>query len=318
MYEGYLTDVPGVLVGHAAYEEALTGTTVILFGTGATCSADVRGGGPATRETDLLSPTKMIQSVHAIVLSGGSAFGLEACSGVMGYLSRKKIGFDVGVTHVPIVCGADIFDLNVGRHDVYPDGSLGERAAKEAGQQERRQGNVGAGMGASVGKILGPQYAMKSGIGSASVRVGSLIVSAMVVVNAFGSIYEEKRGIYVAGPYQKEKKAIQNTEALMSQSNKSMGFPTNTSVGVVCTNGDFTKTELKKIAEVSHNGYARSIHPVHTLFDGDVIFAASKGKEKADLNQCMTLAVEAVRRAVINGILSAASLGGLPAYCDIK
>ena len=211
MYPGYVTDVKGIKVGHSQSEEGMTGCTVIICEEGATGGVDVRGSAPGTRETDLFRADKMVDKVHAVVLSGGSAFGLDAASGVMKYLEENNVGFDVGVTKVPIVSSAVIFDLNIGNYRIRPDFNMGYNAAKTANENEMAQGNVGCGMGATVGKILGPDNAMKSGLGSASIRVGELIVSAIVSVNSFGDVYDYKTGEQIAGVYDYDSNKLLNT-----------------------------------------------------------------------------------------------------------
>jgi len=317
MYSGYITDIEGVRVGHEVYKDGLTGVSVLIFEEGAVCSVDVRGGAPGTREIALLNPKQTVSKIHSIVLSGGSAYGLNTCNGVMKYLEERNIGFDVGKTVVPIVCGAVIFDLNIGDYKIRPDEKLGYLAAKNSSEKEIRQGNVGAGLGATVGKILGPQYAMKGGVGSASMQIGKIKVGAIVVVNAYGDIYEEKQNKYLAGP-NKNNKIISTEECILSNENKAEFPIQNTTIAAIVTNGIFSKTELQKIAEVTHNGFARSIHPVHTMLDGDTVFAASTEKEKANLQQVIVMATETMRRAIINAIYSADGVGSILANKDIK
>lgn len=305
MYEGYLTDVPGIKVGHGQSEEGMTGCTVIICEKGATGGVDVRGSAPGTRETDLFKAEKMVDKVHGVVLAGGSAFGLEAASGVMRYLEEKGIGLDVGATKVPIVASAVIFDLTMGDYKIRPDIKMGYEAARAASEKENRQGIVGCGMGATVGKILGPQNAMKSGIGSATVKVGKLIVSAMVAVNSFGDIYNFETGEQIAGVYDYENKRLLNTVDIMKGMNKGIGFNVqNTTIGIIATNAILTKGEANKISQMAHNGFARTINPIHTMVDGDTIFAMATGEIKADVSLIGTLAAEAMAKAVVNGILS--------------
>lgn len=316
MFPGYITDVDGIIVGHAHSEDALTGCTVVICPEGATGGVDVRGSAPGTRETDLFKAEKLVDKVHAVVLSGGSAFGLEAASGVMDHLEELDIGFDVGVTKVPIVASAVIFDLAIGDHRVRPDWQMGYKASLSASKDENRQGNVGCGMGATVGKILGPGGAMKSGIGSATVSSGELVVSALICVNAFGDIFSE--GSQIAGAYDYENNKLLNTYEIMKNSLISPGFAnTNTTIGVVATNAILSKAEGNKVAQTAHNGLARSINPVHTMVDGDTIFAMATNKLKADLNIVAAMAQEAVEKAVINAILSAEGKAGLKAHRDL-
>lgn len=319
MYEGYITDIKGIKVGHAQSEKGMTGCTVIICEEGATGGVDVRGSAPGTRETDLFKPEKMVDKVHAVVLSGGSAFGLEAASGVMRYLEEKGIGFDVGVTKVPIVASAVIFDLNIGDFKIRPDIGMGYEACKNASLHENKQGNIGCGMGATVGKILGPQNAMKSGLGSATVKVGELIVSAIVAVNSLGDIYDFSSGKQIAGVYDYENKKLLNTIEIMKNMNKDIGFNvTNTTIGVVATNGILTKAEANKIAQMAHNGLARTINPIHTMVDGDTIFAMATNEIEADINLIGTMAAEAMAKAVVNAVYFAESSHGLKALKDIQ
>lgn len=318
MYQGYITDVNGIKVGHSQSEEGMTGCTAVICEKGATGGVDVRGSAPGTRETDLLKPDKLVDRVHAIVLSGGSAFGLEAASGVMRYLEEENIGFDVGVTKVPIVASAVIFDLNIGDYRIRPDLKMGYDAAKNASAEERRQGNVGCGLGATVGKILGPDHAMKSGLGSATVKAGELVVSAIVSVNSFGDIFDYETGRQIAGAYDYEKKEMLNTYTIMKKEGKSLGFPLrNTTIGVVATNAILSKAEANKAASMAQNGFARSINPVHTMLDGDTIFTMATNEIKGDLNLIGTMAGEAISRAINNAITNAKSCHGLISYSDI-
>lgn len=319
MYPGYITDVEGLKVGHEQSEEGMTGCTVIICDEGATGGVDVRGSAPGTRETDLFKPDKMVDEVHGIVLSGGSAFGLDASSGVMKYLQEENIGLDVGVMKVPIVSSAVIFDLNIGDYKIRPNLDMGYLAAKTATKNENRQGNVGCGMGASVGKILGPENAMKSGLGSATVKIGDLVVSAIVAVNSFGDIYDYRNNKQMAGVYDYENDKLLNTIDIMKNSVKELSFkPTNTTIGVIGTNAILTKSEANKIAEMAHNGFARSINPIHTMMDGDTIFTMATNKIKSDVNLIGTIAAEVMSKAISNGIFFAERSHGLKAYKDIR
>lgn len=319
MYPGYLTDVEGIKLGHQQSEEGMTGVSVIICEEGATGGVDVRGSAPGTRETDLFEPEKMVDKVHAVVLSGGSAFGLDASSGVMKYLEDQGIGFDVGVTKVPIVSSAVIFDLDIGDYRVRPDFEMGYAASKNATTTQSSQGNVGAGKGATVGKILGPEQAMKGGLGSASVRIGDLVVSAMVVVNSFGDIYDPRNYQQLAGVYDYEQEKLLNTVALMKGPNQEIGFDVkNTTIGVIATNAILTKAQANKTSQMAQNGFARTIHPVHTMIDGDTIFTMATNKVAADINIVGTLAAEVMSKAIINGMLSAESVNGIKSYSDIK
>lgn len=316
MYTGYLTDVEGIKVGHAENKEAVTGCTAIICENGASGGVDVRGSAPGTRETDLFKAENTVDQVHAIVLTGGSAFGLDAASGVMKYLEEKDIGIDVGLAKVPIVASAVIFDLAIGSSQTRPDFNMGYLASKNASTKETRQGCVGCGTGATVGKILGPDNAMKSGLGSASVVVGDLVVSAMICVNSFGDIYDDNKQI--AGVYDYQNKKLLSTIDIMKSGAANIGFlNTNTTIGVVATNAKLTKAQGNKIASVAHNGLARAIRPVHTLVDGDTIFTMGTNKVKADMNLLLVLAVEAVEKATINAVKSAVTCGEILAKRDL-
>ncbi|RKD33938.1 P1 family peptidase [Thermohalobacter berrensis] len=319
MYSGYITDVPGIKVGHEQNTEAMTGCTVIMCEEGAIAGVDVRGSAPGTRETDLLASEKLIDRVHAVVLSGGSAFGLDAASGVMKYLEDNDIGFDVGVTKVPIVCSAVLFDLNIGNHRIRPDFNMGYNACLNAKDKEKGQGNIGAGTGATVGKILGPKHAMKSGLGSASINIGELWVGAIIAVNSFGDVYDYKNNELLAGAFDRKNNRLVNSYELMKKEGKVSGFPgQNTTIGVVATNGKLTKPQANKVAQMAQNGLAKSINPIHTMFDGDTIFALSTGKVKTDVNLIGTLASEVVSMAIVNAIKSAKKYKHIPAWTDIK
>ena len=318
MFPGYLTDVAGIKVGHSQSDEGMTGVSVIICEEGATGGVDVRGSAPGTRETDLFQAEKMIDKVHAVVLSGGSAFGLDASSGVMRYLEEKGIGFDVGVTKVPIVASAVIFDLDIGDHHIRPDFKMGYQAARNTITEAALQGNIGCGRGATIGKILGPNYAMNAGLGSASVRVGDLIVSAMIVVNSFGDIYDPANNQQIAGVYDYDHKKLLNTIELMKEGSKEITFALkNTTIGVIATNARLTKAHANKVSQVAHNGLARTINPVHTMVDGDTIFTMATNKIEADINLVGSLAAEAMSKAIINAVLSAESIAGLKAFVDI-
>lgn len=305
MFEGYITDVDGVIAGHSQDFDAMTGCTVIICEEGATGGVDVRGSAPGTRETDLFKSDKTVDKVHGIVLAGGSAFGLDASGGVMEYLEKKNIGFDVGVTKVPIVSSAVIFDLMIGDYKVRPDFKMGYLASKSASKDENRQGNIGCGTGATVGKILGPDNAMKSGLGSASIKVGDLVVAAIVAVNSFGDIYDHRDNKQIAGVYDYKENKLLNTVEIMKENNIPLKFTgTNTTIGVIATNAIINKSEGNKIAQMGHNGFAKSINPIHTTNDGDTIFAMGTNKVKADVNLIGVLGQEAMSRAITNAIES--------------
>jgi L-aminopeptidase/D-esterase-like protein len=319
-----ITDVPGIEVGQAQDEKALTGCTVILCRKGAVAGVDVRGGAPGTRETDLLNPITLIEKVHAVVLAGGSAFGLDAASGVMRYLDENDIGFDTGVGKVPIVPAAILFDLNLGRGDVRPDAEMGYLAASSTSSAAPAEGNVGAGTGASVGKIFGLKSAMKAGIGTASMKVGRLIVGAIMAVNAFGDVIHPQKGQIIAGARSTKPGAQKSGEAgyfsdtleIMRTSTGRLIFEaatrTNTVIGVVATNAKLTQAEATKVAQMAQDGLARTVRPAHTMLDGDTIFVLATGEKKADPSTVGAFAAEVVAQAIIRAVQKAAPAGGLP------
>lgn len=324
--KNYLTDIPHLLVGHAQDMEALTGCTVVLCPKGASAGVDQRGGAPGTRETDLLHPMHLVEKVHAILLAGGSAFGLDAASGVMRYLEEKGFGFDTGAAKVPIVPAAVIFDLAIGRADIRPNAEMGYQACMDASLNSILQGNVGAGTGATVGKLFGMSGAMKSGLGSATVEAGNgLLVSALVIVNAFGDVINPQTGIILAGTRTLLKGPIKvgsgeyfadtlaTMKTLVGKTILNFAGKSNTVIGVVATNAKLDKEEINKVAQMSHDGLARVIRPAHTMFDGDTIFSLSCGKLPADVNLIGACAAEAFSLAVINAVQAAKPVGGLPA-----
>lgn len=302
MYGGYFTDVGNIRLGHAQDLEGGTGLTIILPDPGNTAGVDVRGGAPGTRETDLLNPLNQVSEVSSIILSGGSAYGLEAASHLMKILEKEGLGFDVGVGIVPIISQAVLFDLAYKNPKARPDYAMTQKAFEAATYEDRSQGIVGAGTGATVGKGLGPEYLVKSGLGQASIKKGDLVVSAIVAVNAFGDIFDYHKGIQIAGPTKDGK--IFKTMDFIDQILGSFADikPSNTTIGAVATNATFSKTELTKISGMAHDGYARSINPVHTLFDGDTIFSLATNKVKANINLVGALAAEAMSMAIANAI----------------
>jgi L-aminopeptidase/D-esterase-like protein len=315
-----LNQIEGFEVGHAQNTEAGTGCTVILCRKGAVTGVDVRGGAPATRETDLLNPVNLVQQVHAVLLTGGSAFGLDAAAGVMAFLEERNIGFDVQVTHVPIVCGAALFDLALGDPHVRPDREMGYQACVTAGSQPIPQGSVGAGTGASVGKICGMDRAMKGGLGCVAFQAGDLQVGALVAVNCLGDVLDPETGQKLAGVLNLDKTGLSDTETLMIES---MGpdtnlFAGNTSLGVILTNADLTKAQATKLAAMAQNGFARTMRPAHSMFDGDTIFAMSLGKVAADLSVIGLMAARAMERAVVAAVTHAHPLFGIPACRDLN
>jgi L-aminopeptidase/D-esterase-like protein len=310
-------DIGGIEVGHAQNLNAATGCTVLICRNGATAGVDVRGGAPGTRETDLLNPVNMVQKVHAVMLAGGSAFGLDAAAGIMQYLEEQHVGFDVGVTCVPIVCGAVLFDLTIGDFRIRPDKEMGYQACLNA-RRHCPQGNVGAGTGATVGKILGMNRAMKSGLGAYALQVGDLKVGALVAVNCLGDVIDPESGKKLAAPAGDDGQTLWDTEAIMIQSyaDKKNLFSGNTTIGVVATNAAFDKSQATKLASMAHNGYARTMRPAHTMVDGDTIFALSTGFVSADLSVVGLLAARVMERAVIAAITNTSALCGLKSHAD--
>lgn len=300
-----ITDVRGIEVGHAQDEEALTGCTVIMCRKGAVAGVDVRGGAPGTRETDLLDPVNLVEKVHAVVLAGGSAYGLDAATGVMRYLEENKIGLDTGPAKVPIVPAAILYDLGLGRADVRPDAAMGYRAATSASSAPPAEGNVGAGTGASVGKIRGMQFAMKSGIGTWSIDVNGVIIGALVAVNAIGDVVDPKSGKLIAGLRSGATLAWMKTGQMRS------AVKSNTVIGVVATNAKLTKAAATKVAQMAQDGLARVIRPAHTLFDGDTIFALATGEKKADISMVGAFAAEVMAEAIVRAVKTAPSAGGI-------
>lgn len=314
------TEIGGIRVGHAQDLRAATGCTVILSEEGATVGVEVRGGAPGTRETDLLNPVNLVQKVHGIILAGGSAFGLDAAAGVMQYLEEKNIGFDVQVTKVPIVCGAVLFDLTIGDYRVRPDKAMGYQACLNASSSECEQGTIGAGTGATVGKILGSVRAVKSGLGCYALEAEGLKVGALVAVNCLGDVVDPLSGKRLAGPLNEDMQTFADTEEIMINSyyDKKNLFSSNTTIGVVATNANLTKAQATKVASMAQNGYARTMRPAHTMYDGDTIFAMSTGSFELDLSVVGFLSARVMERAVIEAIKNAESLCGLKCYTDLK
>lgn len=316
-----INEIENVKIGNAENVEAGTGCTVIICEKGAVTGLDVRGGGPASRESELLKPTAASGFINAVLLSGGSAFGLDAAGGVMEYLEEKNVGFDVGVTKVPLVAQSCIFDLTVGDMKVRPDKAMAYEACGNAEKNNPSMGNVGAGTGATVGKLGGMATAMKGGLGSYAVQMGDLKVGAIVAVNACGDIFDYDTHEIIAGLLTPDLKSFANTEQVIYQmceaamaaganglENKEMQ---NTTIGVVITNGKFTKAQMNKIATMAHNGYARTINPVHTTMDGDSIYAMSVGEVTADMDMVGTLAANVMGHAVCDAIRKAEDAYGI-------
>ncbi len=307
-----ITEIGSIKIGHAQNLEQATGCTVILCEKGAPTGVDVRGGGPASRESALLNPLAANEGVHGVLLSGGSAFGLDAAGGVMRYLAERNIGFPVGDVVVPIVCQSCIFDLQLAAN-AHPDQEMAYEACKNAEKNMPAQGNVGAGTGATVGKLLGPAGMMNSGLGIYAAAVGDLKMGAVVAVNALGDIYDYRTNRKLAGLCDPKTGSFLDSEETMyaMQEQLALNPHANTTIGAVITNAAFTKTQLAKIAGMAHNGYARSIRPVHTTADGDTIYAMSAGEVRADINVAGTLAARVISEAVKRAVLEAGPMYGL-------
>ncbi len=312
--------IEGILVGHEQDYRGCSGVSVVLCPEGAVGGVDVRGGAPGTRETDLLNPVNLVEKVHGIFLAGGSAFGLDAGAGVMAYLEERGFGFDVQVARVPIVCGAVLFDLAFGDPRVRPDREMGYKACCNANDRETREGNVGAGTGATLGKVFGMERAMKSGLGAYALQVEGLQVGAFVAVNPLGNVRDPRSGEFLAGCLDEEGRTILDAEeALIScWHKKGNPFTGNTTIGMVVTNAAFSKSQVAKLASMAQNGYARTIRPAHTMFDGDTVFALSTGSIEADLSVVGLLAARVMEEAVLRGVRQAEFLGGLKSWRDLQ
>lgn len=319
MKEIKFSSINGIRLGHAGDIDSGTGCSVIICEKGGTSGVDVRGGAPGTRETDLLNPSEMVEKVHSIVLSGGSAYGLDACSGVMKYLEENNIGFDVGSVKVPIVCGAVIFDLEIGNPNVRPTSEMGYKACiNSENYADDIQGNIGGGIGATVGKILGKSSCMKGGLGSYAINLNGLEVGAIVLVNAMGDVICPETNKKIAAPLDSNYNFLSSEEIMInsypSSPNISMG---NTTIACVVTNAAFNKAQAKKISSMAHNGLARTIFPCHTMYDGDTIFTMSTGKVEADINLVGVLAKKCIEKAIVRGVKSASTLFNTPSFLDI-
>jgi L-aminopeptidase/D-esterase-like protein len=318
---GSITDVQGIKVGHFTDQRRPTGCTVIIAEEGATGGVDVRGAAPGTRETDLLNPMNTVEVVNAIVLSGGSAFGLDTATGVMKYLEEKHIGYNVGVTVVPIVPAAILFDLGVGDSHVRPDAESGYKACQAATTQKPAEGNIGAGTGATVGKLYGMSRAMKGGIGTASIKIDGITVGAIVAVNAVGDISDPATGTLLAGARTQDGKSLLNARQAILRGELPQGLKsgTATTIGVVATDARLTKAQANKIAQMSHDGLARTINPVHTPSDGDTMFALATGKagRTANITLIGMLAAEMTAAAIVSAIRFAKSIPGFPSASDL-
>lgn len=320
---GSITDVAGISVGHFTDKRRPTGCTVILCEAGAVAGVDVRGAAPGTRETSLLDPVNTVEKVHAIVLAGGSAFGLETATGVMRWLEERGIGYDTGTAKVPIVPAAILYDLAVGDAKIRPDAAAGYKACQAASVKAPAEGNVGAGAGATVGKMFGIRRAMKSGTGTAAIKLPSgAIVGAIVAVNAFGDVFDPRTGRLLAGTRTPDGKALLNSMSAILRGDplpESLGG-TATTLGVIATNAVLTKAQATKVAQMAHDGLARTINPIHTAFDGDTIFAVATGQssQPANLTLIGALAAEVMAQAVVRAVKAAKGIAGLPSLSELR
>jgi len=319
---GSITDVQGVKVGHFTESRRPTGCTVLLFEKGATAGVDVRGSAPGTRETDLLNPTNTVQQVQAILLAGGSAFGLDAASGVVRFLEEHRLGYAVGDVIVPIVPAAILYDLQIGDSKIRPMADSGYKACQAATTERVPEGNVGAGAGATIGKMFGAKQAMKSGLGSASVRIGDtgIVVGAIVAVNAVGDVVDPKTGKIVAGARKPDGSGFMDSMARIREGYSVRADAANTTIGVVATNVVLDKAQATKVAQMAHDGLARTIYPVHTPSDGDTIFAVATGANtvRANHGAIGALAADVMSRAVLRAVMNARGIPGLPSYSDLR
>jgi L-aminopeptidase/D-esterase-like protein len=326
-----ITDIPGIRIGHAQDAQALTGCTVVLCEGGAIGGVDQRGGAPGTRETDAMHPMHLVNEVHAVVLSGGSAFGLDAATGAVRYLEERGVGFDVRVARVPIVPAAILFDLGIGSSEVRPDAEMGYQACLNASPDPPGEGNIGAGTGATVGKILGMAGAMKSGIGTTSLEIGSgIIVGAIAAVNVFGDVIDPDTGQIIAGARVVKKGPVKiglgpyfaDTMFVMQSlvGRTVLGFMSreNTVIGVVATNAKLNKEQVNKVAQMAQDGLARTVRPAHTMLDGDTIFALATCEKKADVNIVGAFAAEAFAQAVLRAVRTAEPAAGLPSASEVN
>lgn len=325
-----ITDVPGIKIGQAQDLEKIIGCTVVLCEEGAVAGVDQRGGGPGTRETDALKPTNMIEQVHGIMLAGGSAFGLDAASGAMRFLQEKNIGYNTGVAKVPIIPAAILFDLGIGDAKAFPDATMGYAACQNASDTAPDEGNVGAGTGATVGKLLGAGQATKAGIGTASMEIGGgIIVGAIIAVNALGDVIDPATNEIIAGTRSIQKgpmkigegrifaNSLTVMQSLLGRTALGMASRQNTVIGVVATNAKLNKSQATRVAQMAQNGVVRAIRPANTMFDGDTMFALSIGKKKADVNLIGAFAAQVVAQAILNGVTAAQSMGGVPSIHDL-
>ena len=312
MKEIPVSQMKGFKIGHAQDVEHATGCTAILCEQGAWAGVDVRGGSPASRETELLRPVNTVQQIHCVMLSGGSAFGLEAGDGAMQFLAERNVGFDTGYGNVPIVCGASLFDLELVSNQVRPDKAMGYAACVDAlSGKEPAQGSVGAGTGATVGKFHGPEYMMKSGLGIFAAQAGAVQCAAIVAVNALGDIMDYDTKKLLAGLLTEDRSAMADTVKVMYQEieNNRKPWAGNTTIGCVITNAKLDKCQCNKLASIAHNGYAQAIRPVHCAADGDTIFLMTTGEVEAGVDAVGAMITECMGRAI-----NRAALNTEPAY----
>lgn len=325
-----ITDVPGIRVGHAQKMEGLTGCTVVLCEGGTVGGADQRGGAPGTRETDLLHPVHLVEQVNGVLLAGGSAFGLDAASGVMRYLEERDVGFDTQIARIPIVPAAILYDLALGDTQARPDAAMGYQACLNASSHRPAEGNVGAGTGATVGKILGMGRAMKGGIGTASLEIGAgVVVGAIVAVNCHGDVVDPSNGQILAGARTADLGTLRlgvpgyfaDTLQVMKSlvGHTSLGFDSreHTVIGVVATNARLSKEETNKVAQMAQAGVARTVRPAHTMLDGDILFALATGEHRCDVNIVGAFAAEVTAQAILRGVRAAEPVAGLPGLAEL-
>lgn len=315
-----ICDLEGFCAASVTDGEAGTGCTAIVCPAGATGGVDVRGGAPATRETDLLRPEETVQRLHCVMLSGGSTYGLAASCGAAEELERRGVGLDVGVGVVPIVSSACLFDLGCGRADVRPTAEMGARAvARALAGEGLASGNVGAGTGCTVGKFCGPERAMKAGLGQGAAEAGGLACAAVAAVNACGNVVDPATGRAVAGALDEGGRAIVDAGQAVAEMARQVPFlRTNTTISCVCTNARLTKPQATKVAQMAADAYARAIRPTHTTNDGDTVFVMASGQAEAPVDAVGMLAVEALERAIVDAALSATSAYGFVAACDLR
>ena len=319
-----ITDVEGIQVGHAQDEQGLTGCTVILCEDGAVGGMDQRGNATSSRQVDAMRPAHIVEKVHGVMLSGGSAFGLDTASGAMRYLEEKGVGFEYGPARIPTVPTAILFDLRLSGDTARPDAEMGYQACLNASSKPPAEGNHGAGSGATVGKILGMKQAVKSGIGTAAIEIGEgVIVGAIVAVNAFGDVVDPASGEIVAGARSAKDggelftDTLQVMRELVGRKLSERMSDDNTVIGVVATNAKFNKLEVTKLAQMSQNGVVRTIRPAHTTGDGDTMFALATGKVKAEVNVVGAYAAQVISEAILRAVRAAESVGDLPAVRDL-